>query len=82
MNDIKKQIDSIAFIQAERMIIEKIIRDETWYEGERRGRSVPADDMSVMRKVCEIVRRHDKEIKAQVLDRLRRPMPPHTSCYC
>lgn len=37
--------------------IEKIIRDETWYEGERRGCAVGPDDPVVRENVCQIILR-------------------------
>ncbi len=36
-------------------MIEKIIRDETWLEGERRGCPVSEADPQVLEKVCGIV---------------------------
>ncbi len=42
-------------IKAEIPIIEKIIRDETWLEGERRGAPVTSDDPQVLKKVCSII---------------------------
>jgi hypothetical protein len=38
-------------------VIQKIIDDETWLEGERRGHTVSADDVVVRERVCEIVLR-------------------------
>jgi hypothetical protein len=36
-------------------LIEKIVRDETWYEGERRGCYVSPDDPIVRENVCRVV---------------------------
>ena len=36
-------------------VIQKIIEDETWLEGERRGRFVAADDPVVQENVCVII---------------------------
>ncbi|HEY8993422.1 MAG TPA: hypothetical protein VIM71_01955, partial [Lacunisphaera sp.] len=38
-------------------VIQKIIADETWLEGERRGCSVSPEDPVVRENVCEIVLR-------------------------
>jgi hypothetical protein len=35
--------------------IRRIIADETWLEGERRGRAVPPGDPVVRQKVCEVI---------------------------
>jgi hypothetical protein len=44
-------------------IIQKIIDDETWLEGERRGCHVSPDDQVVREKVCEIVLRVGQELR-------------------
>ena len=44
-------------------VIRKIIDDETWLEGERRGCYVPRDDQAVRARVCEIVLRVGKELR-------------------
>jgi hypothetical protein len=49
-------------IRAEIPIIEKIIRDETWYEGERRGHPVSPDDPAVIESVCRIVQKDGETI--------------------
>ena len=36
-------------------MVQKIIRDETWLEGERRGRAVPPHDAVVNENVCRII---------------------------
>ena len=38
-------------------VIRKIIQDETWLEGERRGCHVRPDDRVVREKVCEVILR-------------------------
>ena len=47
-------------------IIQKIIDDETWLEGERRGCHVSPDDHVVREKVCEIVLRIGQELRASL----------------
>lgn len=36
-------------------VIQKIIADETWLEGERRGRYVSSNDPVVQERVCDII---------------------------
>ena len=45
-------------------VIAKIIRDETWLEGERRGCYVPSTDPVVQENVCEIVLRIGAQLRA------------------
>ena len=42
-------------VRQELPVIQKIIRDETWLEGERRGRYVSSEDPVVQENVCTIV---------------------------
>ena len=56
-----KSSDPILF--RELPIIQKIIDDETWLEGERRGCQVSPDDQVVREKVCEIVLRIGQELR-------------------
>ena len=44
-------------------LIRKIIRDETWYEGERRGCWVSSDDPVVKENVCQIICRVGAELR-------------------
>lgn len=53
------------WIRAEAELIEKIQRDETWYEGERRKCPVEPDDPAVKERVLEIVHEHIDEIEAE-----------------
>jgi hypothetical protein len=43
--------------------IRKIIRDETWYEGERRGCWVSSDDPVVKENVCRVICRVGEELR-------------------
>lgn len=52
-------------------VIRKIIADETWLEGERRGCAVSPDDRAVRDKVCTIV----LEIGQELRDSITRSMP-------
>ena len=47
------ELDHIVF--HELSLIDKIIRDETWLEGERRGRFVPPSDRIVRENVCKVI---------------------------
>lgn len=69
------QVDPVLLRQLPR--IEQIIRDEAWFEGERRGCPVTPDDPVVREHVCEIVLRIGAELRAQIVaDLTRRPPPP------
>lgn len=48
-------------------LIEKIIRDETWLEGERRRCAVSADDPAVRENVCRVILRVGEEMRVQVI---------------
>jgi hypothetical protein len=53
-------------------VIQKIIQDETWLEGERRGCRVTADDRVVRENVCRVILRVGHEIRESVT----RQLPP------
>ncbi len=55
--------------------IEKIVRDEMWLEGERRGGYVPPDDPVVRENVCRVILRIGAELRKNFLDRMREPAP-------
>ena len=44
-------------------LIQKIIEDETWLEGERRGRHVASDDPVVRENVCRVVLRTGQQLR-------------------
>ena len=44
-------------------VIRKIIQDETWLEGERRGCRVLPDDAVVREKVCQVILRVGRELR-------------------
>ncbi len=48
-------------------LIAKIVADETWLEGERRGGPVAAEDTAVRENVCLVVLRMGHEMRQQVL---------------
>jgi hypothetical protein len=55
-------IDPIVF--RELQVIRKIIADETWLEGERRGCYVAPDDPVVRENVCRVILRIGAELRA------------------
>jgi hypothetical protein len=44
-------------------VIQKIIQDETWLEGERRGCSVGSDDRVVRDRVCQVILRVGQQLR-------------------
>jgi hypothetical protein len=52
-----------AFLFRELQVIQKIIQDETWLEGERRGTYVSPDDPVVRERVCLIVLRIGQSLR-------------------
>ena len=50
-------------ISRELPVIEQIIRDEMWLEGERRGCPVSSGDPVVREHVCEVILRIGREMR-------------------
>lgn len=50
----------------EAQVIKKIIRDETWLEGERRGCPVSPNDAVVRERVCEIILRIGQQLRDSI----------------
>ena len=50
-------------LRLQRPVIAKIIEDEVWLEGERRGCPVPPEDPIVRENVCTIVLRIGRELR-------------------
>jgi hypothetical protein len=48
-------------------LIQKIIQDETWLEGERRGCSVVSADPVVQEHVCEVILRVGQELRMSLM---------------
>jgi hypothetical protein len=63
------QFDSILF--REIPVISKIIQDETWLEGERRGCQVPSHDAAVRENVCKVILRIGQELRESIEAQLR-----------
>lgn len=57
--------DRIVF--RELSIIQKIIADETWLEGERRGCAVSSYDVAVQENVCRVVLRIGQEMRDRLM---------------
>ena len=47
-------------------VIRKIIADETWLEGERRGCQVASDDQVVRDRVCQIILRIGEQLRDSI----------------
>lgn len=48
-------------------VIHKIIRDETWLEGERRGCHVAANDPVVRENVCRVILRVGQQLRDSLM---------------
>jgi len=49
-------------------VIKKIIADETWLEGERRGCSVLGSDPVVVNNVCSVIMRVGSQLRQSLSD--------------
>lgn len=68
------QLDPVIF--REIPVIKKVIDDEVWFEGERRGCPVSADDPVVRENVCQVILRIGWELREKILAQLAsRPGP-------
>jgi len=50
--------------------VEKIVNNETWYEGERRGHFVPSDDPVVQEKVVEVLLKIGGRMRKKALEQI------------
>jgi hypothetical protein len=50
-------------VNRELPVIAKIIRDETWLEGERRGCAVSPHDPTVRERVCDVIGRIGRDLR-------------------
>jgi hypothetical protein len=73
-------IDPIVF--RELPVIQKIIADETWLEGERRGCYVAPDDPVVRENVCRVILRIGAELRATLQAQPASPAGPPASVGC
>lgn len=60
----EKMNDLDPIVSRELPVIEKIIRDETWLEGERRRCAVAPTDPVVRENVCQVILRVGRELRA------------------
>ena len=60
--------DPVLAIQ--RPMIQKIVADETWLEGERRGRFVESTDPVVRHNVCTVVLQIGADMRAKAMSEL------------
>lgn len=60
------ELDHIVF--HELSLIDKIIRDETWLEGERRGCFVPASDPVVRENICRVILRVGAQVRQSAIE--------------
>lgn len=58
-------LETMVFRQLE--MIRRIIADETWLEGERRGCAVSSDDPVVRENVCRVVLRVGQAMRERVM---------------
>lgn len=65
----KKPLDPVLRLQLPR--IEQVIRDETWYEGERRGCPVAANDPVVRDNVSGVILRLGAQWRTEITENLR-----------
>ncbi len=66
----KDPIDPV--VRQEIPVIQKIVRDETWYEGERRGCWVSSDDPVVRENVCRVIFRIGQELREKLMAQIAR----------
>jgi hypothetical protein len=57
-------------LSRQRSMIQKIVADETWLEGERRGHLVEPSDPAVRHNVCNVVLRVGAELRMRALSEL------------
>jgi hypothetical protein len=69
MSESEKKVPSSDVIKAEVPLVEKIIRDETWYEGERRGTYVDPSDTRVQARVVDVVEKCADRIRKEAFEK-------------
>ncbi len=70
MSESPKKVPSSDLIKAEVPLVEKIIRDETWYEGERRGSYVDPNDTRVQARVVDVVEKCADQIRDEAIKKI------------
>ena len=67
-------------VQRQFPVIVKIVQDETWLEGERRGQAVSAHDPTVVENVCQVVLRVGGELRERFAATPVETPPLNDSC--
>lgn len=64
-------------------VIQKIIQDETWLEGERRGCPVSANDVVVRENVCRVILQIGQQLRDSVTTAGLNvpPQPPNSTTH-
>jgi len=73
------QLDPVVF--RELPVIQKVIDDETWYEGERRGCYVSPDDPVVCENVCAIVLKIGRELREKLTAQMAAESVPASALH-
>ena len=60
-------------------VIQKIIQDETWLEGERRGCPVSASDRVVRENVCQVILRIGQQLRDSITTATLGSVPPEST---
>lgn len=68
----RNQLDPV--ISQQIPVIHKIIQDETWLEGERRGCRVPPNDPAVRENVCRVILRIGQQLRDSIETQLGGPV--------
>jgi hypothetical protein len=63
-------------------VIQKIIQDETWLEGERRGCPVAPTDRVVRENVCRVILQIGQQLRDSITGALPPGSPPPESQTC
>ena len=65
-------------------VIQKIIQDETWLEGERRGCPVPSTDRVVRENVCRVILQIGQQLRDSITTACQASSPtlPPASTTC
>ena len=62
---------SIRIIKAEIPLVQKIVQDETWLEGERRGCPVESNDEMVQMRVIDICLKESEKLRKEAEEFLK-----------
>ena len=68
----ERHLSQREIILHQRVFVERILRDETWYEGERRGCFVPENDPVVQHRLGEIILEVGESLRNDAVESLAR----------